>query len=274
VTGGSTHRRTALDTSSLVVIAAVVVAAATVLWAQHGWFGEDDGSRVSARNAPYDGQFTFVRVRYDTAPGGYWLRGLPAWAHGYPIAEQNLMHIVNEVSLIRARVDATNVLSLTDPQLFSYPIVYVTEAGWWTLDDGEAGALRAYLEKGGFVIVDDFKVAGWRGYGGGWEPFERNMRRVMPDAQFIDMDFSHPIFHSFFEIASLDDFPQAYNSGQPIFRGLFEDNDVSKRLMMIVNYNTDISQYWEWSGRGFRPFDETNEAYKLAVNYLIYAMTH
>jgi hypothetical protein len=44
--------------------------------------------------------------------------------------------------------------------------------------------------------------------------------------------------------------------------------------MMIVNYNTDISQYWEWSGRGFRPFDDTNEAYKLGVNYLIYGLTH
>ena len=44
--------------------------------------------------------------------------------------------------------------------------------------------------------------------------------------------------------------------------------------MMIVNYNTDISQYWEWSGRGFRPIDETNEAYKLGVNYIIYGLTH
>jgi hypothetical protein len=135
-------------------------------------------------------------------------------------------------------------------------------------------ALRAYLQKGGFLIVDDFKPTGWRGLGGGWEPFERNMSRVIPGARFIDLDASHPIFHSFFEIHSLRDFPQAYNSGQPVFRGLFQDNDVRKPLQVIVNYNTDISQYWEWSGRGFRPFDETNEAYKLGVNYLVYALTH
>ena len=72
----------------------------------------------------------------------------------------------------------------------------------------------------------------------------------------------------------LGNFPQAYNSGPPIFRGLYEDNDPKKRLMMVVNYNTDISQYWEWSGRGLRPFDETNEAYKLGVNYIVYGMTH
>jgi hypothetical protein len=79
---------------------------------------------------------------------------------------------------------------------------------------------------------------------------------------------AHPIFHSFFEINTLDNFPQAYNSGSPFFRGVFEDNDPSKRLVMIINYNTDISQYWEWSGRGLRPVDDTNEAYKLGRKLL------
>ena len=88
------------------------------------------------------------------------------------------------------------------------------------------------------------------------------------------MQASDQIFHCFFEIESLANFPQAYNAGQPVFRGLYEDNDPRKRLQMIVNYNTDISQYWEWSGRGLRPFDETNEAYKLGVNYIIYGLTH
>ena len=97
---------------------------------------------------------------------------------------------------------------------------------------------------------------------------------MFPEARFFEMDPSDPIFHSFFEITSLDHFPQAYNSGRPIFRGLYEDNDPRKRLMMIVNYNTDISQFWEWSGTGFRAVDDTNESYKLGVNYLIYGMTH
>jgi hypothetical protein len=100
------------------------------------------------------------------------------------------------------------------------------------------------------------------------------MKRVLPGVRFFDMDASHPIFHSFFEINSLENFPQAYNSGRPIFRGVYEDNDPHKRLVMMVNYNTDISQYWEWSGRGLRPVDDTNEAYKLGVNFLIYGMTH
>ena len=97
---------------------------------------------------------------------------------------------------------------------------------------------------------------------------------MLPDAQFFDLDVSHPIFHCFFEIDSFDIVPQMYDIGRPVFRGVFEDNDPSKRLVAMVNFNTDISEYWEFSQTGFRPIDESNEAYKLGVNYIIYGMTH
>src|SRR5262249_15126871 len=154
--------------------------------------------------------------------------------------------------------DDINSVTLDDPELFKYPVAYIIEVSWWTLTEKEAEGLRTYIQKGGFVIVDDFKADGDFG-SPGWHVFEENMRRVFPDARFFEMSASHPVFHSFFEIETLNNFPQAYNAGPPIFRGLYEDNDQSKRLQMIVNYNTDISQFWEWSGRGFRPFDQTNE---------------
>jgi hypothetical protein len=259
--------------------AAALAAAATLCLAAsalaQGVFGGFVGRVRVLRNIPYDGRFTFVRVNYETAPGGYWAGGRPSWSHGYPLAERNLMKIMNEVSYLGAHEEEINTLTLEDPQLFRYPVAYIIEVGWWTLSNHGAAALHDYLAKGGFLIVDDFKTPGWRGIqGGGWEPFEQNMERVIPGVRFFDMQATHPIFHSFFEINALDNFPQAYNSGQPIFRGVFEDNDPTRRLLAIVNYNTDISQYWEWSGRGFRPFDETNEAYKLGVNYIIYGMTH
>jgi uncharacterized protein DUF4159 len=224
-------------------------------------------------NVAYDGRFTFVRVNYETAPGGYWWRGLPSWSHGYPLAEQNLMKIMKEVSLLDAHDEAINTLTLDDPELFKYPIAYIIEVSWWTLTDREAEGLRTYLQKGGFLIVDDFKRPGDFG-SPGWEPFEANMRRVLPNVRFYDMKPAHPIFHAFFEIDDLDIVPQAYNAGKPVFRGVFEDNDPEKRLQVIINYNTDVSQFWEWSGTGLRPIDQTNEAYKLGVNYLIYGLTH
>jgi hypothetical protein len=227
-------------------------------------------------NTEYDGRFTFVRVNYETAPGGYWYRGWPAWAHGYPMAEQNLMRIMNDISYLVPHTDEINTVTLDDPELFRFPVAYIIEVGWWILSDSEAAALGAYLRKGGFLIVDDFKVRGWGGGmgGGGWDVFEANMRRVLPNVRFFEMSASHPIYHSFFEIDNLDIVPQAYNAGRPIFRGVYEDNDPSKRLTMIINYNTDVSQFWEWSGTGLRPVDQTNEAYKLGVNYIIYGLTH
>lgn len=259
---------------AIVISIGAILCLSSMVFAQRLFFrGEERDPDV--RNVPYDGQFTFARLKYTTAPGGYWYQGIPSWAHGYPLSEDNLMRIMNEITFLGARVDGFNVFSLDDNELGRYPMAYLTEAGWWQMNEPETAAFRRYLLKGGFVIFDDFKVAGDFGSGGGgWDRFEENMVRVLPGARFVDMNVSHPIFHSFFEIASLTDFPQAYNAGEPIFRGLFEDNDPKKRLLLIVNYNTDISQYWEWSGRGLRPFDETNEAYKLGVNYVMYGMTH
>jgi hypothetical protein len=265
--------------SRAIVVLALVAGLAASAAAQRRFRGER-GREIDVVNAPYNGQFTFVRLSYKTAPGGYWYRGLPAWSHGFPLAEQNLMRILNEISDLGPRTEEINSVRLDDPELFKYPVAYIIEVGWWEMTDAEAVGLRAYLQKGGFLIVDDFKVAGYGGMGfgamggGGWDTFEQNIKRALPDVRFFEMSPSDPIFHSFFEINRLDVIPQAYNSGRPIFRGVYEDNDPNKRLLMIINYNTDISQFWEWSGRGLRPVDDTNEAYKLGVNYIVYGMTH
>jgi len=257
-----------------IVAAAVCVAlvGVTAFAQRRRFFGDRPAPFTPAPNIPYDGRFTFARLTYTTAPGGYYYYGLPAWAHGYPRAERNLTKILNEVSYLRPHTEEANTIALDDPELFKYPVAYMTEAGFWTLTDTEAAAFRAWLQKGGFVIFDDFR-GDFRG-GGGWENFEANMRRVIPGAHFVDLDPSNPIFHAFFEIDSFDIVPQDYDRGRPEFRGLFEDNDPKKRLMAMANFNTDVSNFWEFSGTGFRPVADSNEAYKLGVNYIIYGLTH
>jgi hypothetical protein len=261
---------------SLLIIGALVCGTVVpgVVLAQRR-FGNGPGPEPPTHNIPYDGRFTFARLRYTTGPGGYYYRGLPAWAHGYAEAEHNLMKILRELSNFGPHIDESNVLGLDDPELCKYPVSYMTEAGFWEMSDQEAAGVRAYLQKGGFVIFDDFRGVGSRiPSGGGWENLESNMRRVIPDARFIDLEPTHPIFHSFFEINSFDIVPQFYDEGRPIFRGLFEDNDPSKRMIAIINFNTDVSNFWEFSATGVRPFEESNEAYKLGVNYVMYALTH
>lgn len=222
-------------------------------------------------NIGYDGRFTFARLKYTTGPGGYYYMGLPAWAHGFPRAEFNLLKVLDLLSYLHPHIDASNVLALDDPALMKYPVAYMTEAGFWTMNDREAAGLRAYLQKGGFVIFDDFRDD-FRN--AGWYNFVHQMRRVIPTAQFVDLTPDNPIFHSFFQIDSLNIVPQYYDRGPPIFRGLFEDNDPHKRLMAMINFNTDVSNFWEFSDRGFFPIDMSNEAYKLGVNYIMYGLTH
>jgi len=260
-------RRRLFVTASAV---AVLLAAGTA-FAQR-FFSDGTGYDPPTHNIPYDGKFTFARIRYTVGPGGYYYRGLPSWAHGYPRGERNLTKILNEVSYLAPHIEESNVLKLDDPELFKFPVAYFAEAGYWEMNDKEAAGLRAYLLKGGFMIFDDFR-SDFRG-GGGWTNFETNMHRVLPDARFIPMDPKMQVYDSFFKIESFEIIPQSYDRGRVELFGLFEDNDPTKRLMVIANHNTDISDFWEFSATGFKPIDESNEAYKLGVNYVIYGMTH
>jgi hypothetical protein len=157
---------------------------------------------------------------------------------------------------------------LDDPELFKYPIAFMWEPGFWTLTDSEASSFRAYLLKGGFAIFEDFDGAQQ------WGQFEAQMRRVLPDGRFVRLDQSHRIFDSFFRIENIDAIVHPMSHIAPSYYGIFEDNDPSKRLMVVANFDNDVPEYWEWSGQGLFPFDATNDAYKLGVNYLIYGLTH
>ena len=98
--------------------------------------------------------------------------------------------------------------------------------------------------------------------------------RVLPEVRIVELDITHPIFHAFFDVATLD-FVQFYGRGEkPYFMAAYEDNDPSKRLLFIANYNNDVGEYWEFSDTGWTPIDLSNEAYKLGVNYIVYALTH
>ena len=118
------------------------------------------------------------------------------------------------------------------------------------MTDREGAALREYMQKGGFVIVDDFKAERATSAVPAGSRSKRTCSGCCRAPGSSTMEPSHPIFHAFFEINSLDTFRRPTTPGQPIFRGVFEDNDPAKRLEMIINYNTDISQFWEWSGQG------------------------
>ena len=242
--------------------AALCFAAVTAVTAQY-----DRPSQGPYRtDLDYDGQLTFVRLRWNSGfgRGGFGA----AWNHDLPRAEQHLSMIVRELSLVDMRTEGSKILMLDDPELFKYPIAFMWEPGFWNLTDEEASAFRAYLTKGGFAVFEDFDGAQQ------WAHFEAQMRRVLPEGRLVRLDRTHPIFDSFFRVKDIDAIVHPMTGIRPSYYGIFENNTPAGRLMVVANYDNDVPEYWEWSGQGLYPFDTSNEAYKLGVNYLIYGLTH
>jgi hypothetical protein len=241
----------------------IVLAAPLALSAQRGGFFGGGGRRGGylLPNVPYDGQFTFARIRYLSRS---------SWDADYPQMERNLTTILESLTSIRPHMDGSNVHTFDDPELMKYPVAYLTEPGYWVPTDAEVDGLRRYLAKGAFLIVDDFH------FNDEWWVFERGIRRALPDADIVRLDVTHPIFDTFFKIESLEvPYPGSYGAAGLMgeFYGIYPDNDRSQRLNVIINYNMDVGDYVEWSHTSRYTLAPTNEAYKFMINYVLYGLT-
>jgi hypothetical protein len=182
--------------------------------------------------------------------------------------ERNFMTILNDLTTVHPRVRQSNIISMDDPDLARYAVAYVCEPGFWMPTETEAAALGQWIRKGGFLIVDDF-------YNRQWDNFERAMKMVLPEARIVPLDVGHPIFNSFFKISTLDGMTHPDDAtAKARYLGIYEENDPSRRLVAVINYNNDIGDYMEWSGQGVYAINFSNDAYKLATNYIVYGLTH
>lgn len=216
--------------------------------------------------AEYRGDMVFTRIAFGGGLGGFGFGGA-AWSHDYPAADRNVSAIVDYITHARVRLDETNILTLDDPEIFQNPVLYIWEPGYWTITPSEAENLRRYLKKGGFLIFDDFEGPGH------WENMAAQVRRALPDHTWFRIDETHPIFHAFYDINRLD-VPHPSMSVAPAYWAMYENNDPARRMIALANHNNDIAEYWEWSAEGLYNPDPTNDAYRLGVNYYIYALTH
>lgn len=221
-------------------------------------------------NRAYNDRFTFNRVRFTPARWGYgpyrWNLDL-GWNHDWPDAERNLMLMLDELTSVGPNMGEGVVYRIDDPEIFKYPYAYLSEPGYWRLEESEIENLRTYLLKGGFLVVDDMQ---------GWDINQLHdyFQRILPGCKFEILDTTHPIFNVFFEIKQSDILNQATNYAMPVIYGVYEDNDPGERLMVIINQNQDIGDSWEWSSSGYIPIELSNNSYKLGINYVVYPMTH
>lgn len=275
--------KTRLSAYSATTCVAVLAAVATI---QEAGFGvgllaggasEAQSGRLAASRAgartdppqvasiPYDGKFVFTRVRYGSRRGG-WGRGGNAWAHDYPAADVNMQTMLNEFTAVRAATRGSNVFDLEDPSIFRYPVLYMSEPGFWSTSPAGAANLREYLLKGGFLMFDDFEARQW-------DNMAARVAEALPEGLWVEIDDTHPVFSTFFKI---DDIyvPHPLVAVTPAYRVIFEDNDPNKRIMVLANHNSDLAEYWEYAAQGYFPVDPTNDAFRLGINYFVYALVH
>jgi len=212
-------------------------------------------------------RFTLARIYFEVPAFRRWgpigAGNGPPWSHDWPNSEEHFMKIMAEVTKLDVNPGG-HITSFQTDDCFSYPIAYLCEPGYMNLSEPEAHRMAEYLLRGGFLIVDDFR--GPREL----DNFVRQMRLVFPDRSLEELPRDHKIWTSFYDITNV--FPQSYSRGlTPQYLGMSDDNG---RLMLVADYNNDISEYWEWSNDPFYPIEETNEAFKYGVNYVMYALTH
>ncbi len=218
------------------------------------------------RRAGHD--FYFTRAAYS----GYGWRG---WHVDYPKADRQFLIGVRRLTNLDAYALENRVL-LTDPDIGRFPFLYAVEVGYMAMGEAEVAGLRRYLLSGGFLVVDDF----WGS--AEWANFAHEMSRVLPGYRIEDVPLDHPVFRSFYQV---DEVVQVPNVGQgirggptwerdgyvPAVRGIFDEE---RRLMVVINWNTDLGDAWEWAENPWYPLHFSNYAYEMGVNFIIYAMTH
>ena len=253
----------------LALVIAVVLASVPMLWAQLPAAADDRFAGM---------QWRFVRIKYHFTTENTHIQqdfyGEP-WYIDAPAAEQNLSRRVKTATSIQ--VEDPIVLTLDSPKLFEYPWIYFVEPGNLKMLDSDVTNLREFLYRGGTATFDDFHGPAE------WDNLARELKRVFPNREIIEVPKDHPVFSCFYKI---DSYPQVAGLGSflrgvswekggfvPHLRTILDDNG---RPMVFINWNTDMGDGWEWSNAEEYPgyIKYTALAYRMGINEIVYALTH
>ena len=229
--------------------------------------------------------FTFVRVEFRSGSqgfGGGFGRG-GGWRNDYPDCDWNFSSRLQQLTTFKVDPNG-KTLKLTEPELFDFPFIFMTNMGDINLDAAEQQALRKYLLHGGFMMADDFWAARE------WQHIREEMRQVFPDREPVELSLDHEIFHVVYDLVKLPQVPSilawqrgmtyedwhgAFDNGDtsPHFWGYFDDD---KRLVGLFCHNNDVADGWEREGEDIEYFQEYSLkcSYPFGVNIITYAMTH
>ncbi len=223
--------------------------------------------------------WTFVRIRYSSEEemlrvfrATYWT---DPWAVDSPAAEQNLSRRLGGVTSIHVNDPIT--LTLSDEHLWQYPWIYFVEPGNLRFTAEEVAIVREFLLRGGTATFDDFHGPIE------WDAFRREMKRVFPDREIVQLNPDHPVFGCFYQLTEYPQIPGlgSFFNGVTWEKGGYEAGlhailDDRGRAMALINFNTDMGDGWEWSNAEDYPgyIKYTAQAYRMMINEVVYALTH
>jgi hypothetical protein len=246
---------------------------------QRGGFfrGMEDNPAELPPDAAEKTEFVYSRLMYPSGGrgrfGGYGGYGR-AWGTDYPKNDRLFLQGLRRLTRVHAR-SMENVVDLDSDNIFNYPWIYAVEVGQWSLSDTQAQKLREYLLRGGFLMTDDFHGT----YE--WEVFMASMSRVFPDRPVVEIEDKDAIFHVLYDLEDRVQVPglaALYNGVTyerdgivPRWRAIYDDKG---RIMVAICHNMDLGDAWEWADDPDYPEKYTTLAYRIGVNYIIYAMTH
>jgi hypothetical protein len=212
---------------------------------------------------------------YILGPALDWKNGGTSWTQDYPRADRHFAMALRRLTRVHVR-SVEQPVNLDDgDDVYNWPWLCAGEMGDWLLTDAQAKTLREYLLRGGFLVLDDF----WGSEE--WERFDESMHRVFPDRPIVEIDDSDPIFHAVYDLNNRFQIPGQWalrrgttyrNDGAiPHWRGIYDD---SGRLMVVMSFNSDVGDSWEWADDPSYPEKYSALGIRLGVNYVIYSMTH
>jgi hypothetical protein len=194
----------------------------------------------------------------------------PPWKHDYPSSDEYLIALLHELTIVRVAPASYKIVRLDSPDVFKYPVLYLSEPGFLALNQKEIANLGEYIRRGGFIMADDFRTAKYLGGPEELDVLRKYLKLALPERELVRLDLNHPIFHSFFEIGTLKMKPP-YGEWPPEFWGMSDEHG---RLQVIANYNNDIGEFWKDLDHGDKPLQDSSTAIRLGINYVVYAMTH
>jgi hypothetical protein len=231
----------------------------------------------------FDGSFNFCRAYFT---GDRSEQGGTGWSTDFPGADNNFSVRLGELTSVHVKLDKAGqpdyvVLRLTDPLIYRCPILHMEDVGVVRFSDEEVESLRAYLLKGGYLIVDDY----WGSRA--WDQWEYEIGRVLPPHAYpiVEIPPNHPVMNVLYDVKEVEQVSnirfwvqtgstseRGQDSAHVNFRGIADDKG---RLMVVMAHNTDIPDTWEREGESKEYFDKFSpNGYAVGVNIVLYGMTH